>query len=132
MAEEDAPNKPRKKAYRHAFGKPVAIDNSGEITRREVEAALEGRDRGVTLSVRDREDAANRGGYLFSIRLTETGAVQLLTYTRKEAYTFAGLDGFVRFVNHASGRKYDPEMWAISQEINLRILSQGAERESKQ
>jgi len=127
MAEEGVPNKTRKKVYRYPFGKPVAIDNSGEITLGEVEALLRERVRGVTLLVRNSEDAENRGGYLFSVRLAETGAVHLFTYSNKEAYSFADLDRFVRFVNHSTGRMYDPEMWAISQEINLHLLSQSSE-----
>ncbi len=127
MPQAPAPRPPRKKVYTLLFGDPQPIDHSGELTRAQIERILESHRGQVTLSIRESVGDANRGGYLFSIRVAKGGKIQLLTYTGKEACTFEDLDHFTRFVNHASGRRYDREMWELSQGINLQLLTESSD-----
>lgn len=93
----------------------VTIDTDGPISEEQI-AGLLARGPGATVCVRSARGHANRGGYFFSVWKQDETAYLLETIEGTPAATFS-LSGLVRFINHASGRRFDAEMLDYCQNV---------------
>ena len=85
------------------------IDTDNEILKTELESIFS-RYPQVSLCVRSQSGPPDRGGYFFHFEINPNGnTVNLYDITHTNIDTLS-LDTAVRFLNHASGRKYDEEM----------------------
>ncbi len=91
------------------------IDTDGPLVESQITKAL-GTKRGMSLCVRTATGPHKRGGYFFHIRRSTSNCVTVLDFENTEVVelTFAEL---VRFVNHASGREFDEDMFQLCQTV---------------
>jgi hypothetical protein len=75
--------------------------------------------KGVSICLISEKGEEDRGGYFFHFKKTKEGIV-FTSFDRTTEFTLRDENAAIKLINHASGRKYDEEMWALSQKINLR------------
>lgn len=77
------------------------------------------RSNSVSLCIRTESGHAERGGYFFHIK-NKGNTYQIYDFEKKEVCTFSSTE-LVRFINHVTGRQFDPEMLNYCQTvINIR------------
>ena len=85
---------------------------------------------GVTLCLRSSNGHKDRGGYFFHIQVVaKEDKYRIFDFEKNEVACLNGAD-LVSFVNHVSGRKFDPSVHKFCQQtVNLRLdqISAGTE-----
>ena len=85
------------------------VDTDNEILPTELESIFLSYPQ-VSLCVRSQSGHTDRGGYFFHFEINpDDNTVNLYDITRTKIDTLS-LENAIRFLNHASGRKYDEEM----------------------
>lgn len=94
------------------------VESDDPLTLPQLRAAL-GAGKRVTLCLRSAEGHPERGGYYFHLA-DVGGELALFDFEGEEVATLSPAEA-VRFINHASGRRFDAEMLAFCRStINLR------------
>jgi hypothetical protein len=113
------------KVYDLPYGPAVLLDVAGELSWADIERVAGDRlADGVTVCVRPPGPNTRRGGHFFHIRRTADGFV-FRTFDRVDVLTLRTSDECAAFLNHVTGRRYSPEMWAVAQAANLRADDPG-------
>ena len=96
----------------------ITIESDHPLTLTQITAGLQSNP-SVSLCVRTTGGHGNRGGYFFHIKKSGVD-YRIFDFEKKEVATLDS-QKLVRFVNHVSGRKFDPEMLVFCQSaVNLR------------
>ena len=74
---------------------------------------------GISICIRSAAGHPKRGGYFFHVR-QEGNAFAVHDFLSVQVAIFNDINELLRFINHASGRQYDEDMWEQSQKMNLR------------
>lgn len=97
----------------------VTIDTDDAIENNQI-SSLFNNQNGVTLCVRSATGHPNRGGYFFCISKTNNNNFNLETIEGVYVDCFT-LESLVKFINHSSGKKFDPDLLDYCQNsINFR------------
>lgn len=94
------------------------LDVSNRVSEAQIRDILDISEGGVSICVRRSHGHADRGGYFFHIRGMDK-SILFKTFKDREAWVAEDVSEAARFINHVCGIKYDPEMWEISQKVNL-------------
>lgn len=101
------------------YGETIhALDVSTRVSETQVKGIIDSSEGGVSICVRKDHGHPDRGGYFFHIRDMENG-ILFKTFKDREAWVAQDVNEAVRFINHVCGLEYDPEMWEVSQQVNL-------------
>ena len=90
------------------------LDTDEPLTLAQLQNAL-GESPAVSLCVRSVSGPNNRGGYFFHFQRAATGF--LVCDFEKNAIGVLEPPDLVRFINHVSGRRFDPEMLSFCQSV---------------
>jgi hypothetical protein len=112
------------------FGTPVQITSAEPIAveriREAIQAAKVAGSEGVTIEI---VRPGERNGYLFHV-IDDSGRFVLQSFKGLSITAFNDIASLTRFVNHASGLKFDPHAWTLSKEINREKVMENQEDES--
>lgn len=97
----------------------VTFDTDSPISMSMIKECLV-KNNGITLCVRSKSGHENRGGYFFSINKLDDNLVKLESIEGEHIDTLS-FEKIVRFINHATGLKFDKQMLVYCKnEINFR------------
>jgi hypothetical protein len=91
------------------------IDTDEPLVESQIKKAL-GTKRGVSLCVRAAKGPHKRGGYFFHIRRSTNNSVTILDFENRDVVELT-FEELARFVNHASGREFDDDMFQLCQSV---------------
>lgn len=100
---------------------PISLcDGDLPLTQPGVSRILTDHRQGTSLLIRSSNGPANRGGYYFHVCLRNDGRVTLKDFSGV-VISEMSIDELTRFINHATGRIFDEEMFQLSvSHINFR------------
>ena len=110
---------------KNSIGKPPftlkVLDKDEPLTMDDIDKLLKSTKGAVSLCLRSKEGHKDRGGYFFHFqKLPEGQTYRVIDFERNEIATLKS-DHLVSFLNHVSGRRFDPEIHTYCQQVvNLR------------
>jgi len=76
-------------------------------------------DKGVSICIVSEKGEEDRGGYFFHFKRIKDG-IAFTNFDKSIQFIVKDENQALKLINHASGRKYDEEMWELCQKVNLR------------